>query len=99
MPIQTGFKTVKNSSIKKSRNLYNELKNAMTEKLAKINDLGIKRNSLNAAQSKYIFINKLAGISSRGNTFEYTTFTKRPSLATLNVPKSSRIGEIKGKIF
>jgi hypothetical protein len=55
MPSKSGLRTVKNTGLKKSRNLYYELKNAMTQKLANINNFETKRNSLNYASSKYIF--------------------------------------------
>ena len=60
---RSGLKTAKNVSVK-TRNLYYELKNAMTEKL---NEKGIecasKRNSLQNLHSE----------SSRGTKFNYTT--------------------------
>lgn len=43
-----------------------------------------------------VLFNLFLDSSSRGNTFEYATFTNRPSLANPEMPNSTRIGEIKG---
>ena len=86
-----GSKTRKDGSSKKTRNLYYEIKNAMTEKLShKNNQFTAKRNSLNSAGSS----------SSKCNAFEYANFTNsssRPSLGNIcALPKSNRLADIKG---
>lgn len=91
IPIK-GSGTMKNMNLKKTRNLYYELKDAMTEKYSNKGSLSAsKRNSLQSFQSN----------SARGSTFELSSYASNPKKKTIatikNLPKSTRLADMPGK--
>ncbi|CAI2358877.1 unnamed protein product [Moneuplotes crassus] len=91
-PVKSGVGPIKNINMKKTRNLYYELKDAMTEKFSHKESLSSsKRNSIHSIQTN----------SARGSTFEissYNTLPQKKTIATIkNLPKTTRMADIKDK--
>jgi len=92
IPQRTGLKTAKNIPVKKTKNLYYELKDAMLEKfVTKGTGFGSKRNSFQ----------NLHSISNKGNTLEFSNFNSLPLkqsvVSMANLPQTTRMADVSGK--